>query len=127
MSGSYILGIDEVGRGCLAGPVMLGGVLLSADYPLLTNTASGESIRDYTEFDFVRDSKKLTEKKRILATALIPKYQLFSQVLQCSNTQIDEYGIGVCLSYMVSVMIGWTLFVNNISSLTVIIDGKLGS
>ena len=45
---SAICGIDEVGRGPLAGPVVAGAVILSRD----------------TEILYLNDSKKLSEKKR---------------------------------------------------------------
>ena len=45
---SYICGIDEVGRGPLAGPVVAGAVILPKDCSLL----------------YLNDSKKLSEKKR---------------------------------------------------------------
>ena len=45
---TYICGIDEVGRGPLAGPVMAAAVILPKDCDIL----------------YLNDSKKLTEKKR---------------------------------------------------------------
>jgi ribonuclease HII len=51
----YIIGIDEVGRGPLAGPVAVGAVAIdSAVY----------NSRLKKEFKGIRDSKKLSEKKR---------------------------------------------------------------
>ena len=44
----YICGIDEAGRGPLAGPVVAGGGILPKDKPIL----------------FLNDSQKLSEKKR---------------------------------------------------------------
>ena len=44
----YICGIDEVGRGPFAGPVVAGAVILPKDDPIL----------------YLNDSKKLSEKKR---------------------------------------------------------------
>ncbi|NLL79856.1 MAG: ribonuclease HII [Clostridiales bacterium] len=44
----YICGIDEVGRGPLAGPVVAGAVILPKDCPIL----------------YLNDSKQLSEKKR---------------------------------------------------------------
>jgi len=58
----YIAGIDEAGRGPLAGPVVVAGVIMPLDEDKI--------------IDGVNDSKKLSEKKRdvlydkILATAL---------------------------------------------------------
>ena len=45
---SYICGIDEVGRGPLAGPVVAGAVILPRDCEIL----------------YLNDSKKLSEKRR---------------------------------------------------------------
>ena len=45
---AYICGIDEVGRGPLAGPVVAGAVILPKDCDIL----------------YLNDSKQLTEKKR---------------------------------------------------------------
>lgn len=59
-------GCDEAGRGCLAGPVVAGAVILKPD-------------ANYPELD---DSKKLTEKKR---------YQLREMILR----EALAYGIGV--------------------------------
>ena len=47
-STGYIAGIDEVGRGPLAGPVVTAAVILDPNRPILG----------------LADSKKLTEKKR---------------------------------------------------------------
>ena len=45
---TYVCGIDEVGRGPLAGPVVAGAVILPKDCDIL----------------YINDSKKLSEKKR---------------------------------------------------------------
>lgn len=47
----YIIGIDEAGRGPLAGPVAVGGVCIPSDF-------------DFSIFSYVRDSKKLSERAR---------------------------------------------------------------
>lgn len=47
----YIVGIDEAGRGPLAGPVAVGAVAVPHDF-------------DWARIEGVRDSKKLSEKKR---------------------------------------------------------------
>jgi ribonuclease HII len=49
------VGLDEVGRGCLAGPVVTAAVILPKDF----------------DFPIVKDSKKLSEKKRKEAFELI--------------------------------------------------------
>lgn len=51
----YIVGIDEVGRGPVAGPVTLAGVMIKKDFYINESNAF---------FDSIKDSKKLSEKKR---------------------------------------------------------------
>ncbi len=52
-SWQYVAGLDEAGRGALAGPVCVGAVILPHDAPFLLRTLGG-----------VRDSKQLTTRKR---------------------------------------------------------------
>ncbi len=47
----WLIGIDEAGRGSLAGPVSVGGVLVQADF-------------DFSIFTKVADSKQLSPQKR---------------------------------------------------------------
>ena len=49
----HIAGLDEAGRGALAGPVAVGAVILPNDKTLLSSTLAG-----------VNDSKQLTPRKR---------------------------------------------------------------
>lgn len=60
-SHDYILGIDEVGWGCVAGPVVLGGCLI----PKKFYSEYEEIIKDYPLFEKVKDSKGVSEKKRV--------------------------------------------------------------
>ena len=66
-----ICGIDEVGRGCLAGPVYSAAVVLDQN----TNF-------EYKDFYQINDSKKLSEKKR---------EKLFDYIVD-----ISKFGIGIC-------------------------------
>lgn len=70
-------GIDEVGRGCLAGPVVAAAVILPKDYshPLLN------------------DSKKLTQKTRRLLETHIKQHAIAYQVAQVSHQVIDQVNI----------------------------------
>lgn len=54
-------GLDEAGRGPLAGPVTAGCVVLPEDFP----------------FEILKDSKKLSEKKRIYAESVIKEKALW--------------------------------------------------
>lgn len=70
-------GCDEAGRGCLAGPVVAGAVILKpgADYP---------------ELD---DSKKLTEKKRYALREMILQEALAYGIGIVTAAEIDEINI----------------------------------
>lgn len=66
-NGRIPIGIDEAGRGPLAGPVVAAAVLFkSAEF----NIPEGRE----KEFTLIRDSKKLSEKQREMAFALVREY-----------------------------------------------------
>ena len=69
-------GVDEVGRGCLAGPVFAAAVILNTKI----NT------RD------IRDSKKITFKKRILLSKYIKKNSTYA-VASASVEEINKINI----------------------------------
>lgn len=70
-----IIGIDEVGRGCLFGPLAVGIVILKIQKNLP---------------DFLVDSKKISEKKRILAKEWIEKNSIFNQVILTPAYKLDQ-------------------------------------
>lgn len=74
---NYICGIDEVGRGCLAGPVFAGAVILPKNF----------------ESELIKDSKKLTEKKRIEAFNLIKENAISWSCHQVTEEVIDDINI----------------------------------
>jgi len=71
-------GVDEVGRGPLAGPVVTAAVILSPHDPMLGQ---------------YRDSKKVSEKKRIKIYHHIRQYAVSYAVAQASLEEIDELNI----------------------------------
>ena len=77
-----IAGIDEVGRGAFAGPVVAAAVILPLDDP--TRIAA---LKDVT------DSKLLTFRKRESLDALIRSIALSYGIGSCSAEFIDENGI----------------------------------
>ena len=72
-----ICGIDEVGRGPLAGPVVAGAVILSRD----------------TEILYLNDSKKLSEKKREALYDEIMEKAVAVGIGMASPARIDEINI----------------------------------
>jgi len=71
-----VAGLDEAGRGALAGPVCVGAVILPHDNPLLLRTLSG-----------VRDSKQLTPRKR---DQLTPRIKAFARAWGIGFASVDE-------------------------------------
>lgn len=76
----YELGVDEVGRGCFFGPVVAAAVVL----PLELNEP---------EWKKIKDSKKLSEKKRLELTAFIKQHALVYHIAECSHKEIDQINI----------------------------------
>jgi len=120
-----VLGIDEVGRGALAGEVTICGCLLSSNLPQLCYKFNPKKWTPLLSSDLklVTDSKLLTSKNREKVANLAKACSLKFIVLSAGNNLIDEFGIGVCLSYLVSLAI---FFIDvNDKELKIIIDGKI--
>ena len=77
MSGQ-ICGIDEAGRGCLAGPLCVAGCVLQREIAGLA------------------DSKKLSEKRREELYAQIIENSHY-KIVEISSAQVDEAGLSSCL------------------------------
>ena len=73
----YICGIDEVGRGPLAGPVVAGAVILPKDCRIL----------------YLNDSKQLSEKKREELYEIIMREAVSTGIGYASPERIDEINI----------------------------------
>jgi ribonuclease HII len=75
----YILeaGVDEVGRGCLAGPVVAAAVILPPDY----------------QHPLLNDSKKLSRKQRELLREDILRDAVAWAIGEASPAEIDEVNI----------------------------------
>lgn len=72
-----VMGLDEVGRGCLAGPVVAAGVIFEPG----------------NEIEGIRDSKKIPEKERLRLADLIKEKALFWTVQEGSIEEIDRLNI----------------------------------
>lgn len=80
-----IVGIDEVGRGAWAGPLVVGAVLLG-----------GTSIEGLT------DSKKLTRKQRVVLDLEIRQKALSVGIGWVSAKHVDRYGLSAALKLAAS-------------------------
>ncbi|MEG0961785.1 MAG: ribonuclease HII [Lachnospiraceae bacterium] len=73
----YVCGIDEVGRGPLAGPVVAGAVILPKHCKIL----------------YINDSKQLSEKKREMLYDIIMEQALATGIGTVGPARIDEINI----------------------------------
>jgi ribonuclease HII len=80
----HVAGLDEAGRGALAGPVAVGAVILPGDESRLSGTLAG-----------LRDSKQMTPLERDLLAPRIKQIALTWNVGFASAGEIDSQGI-VC-------------------------------
>ena len=78
-----IAGVDEAGRGPLAGPVAAAAVILPPEF-----------IGDEPWLAAIDDSKRLTERRRAEAAGLIRENALACEVELVSSEIIDHIGIG---------------------------------
>jgi ribonuclease HII len=74
-----LCGIDEAGRGCLAGPLVVAGVVLQS------------------EIEGLDDSKKLTERKREALFEKIVQNSLY-EIVFTDNKTIDTIGLSKAIS-----------------------------
>jgi ribonuclease HII len=75
--GRLVVGIDEVGRGCIAGPVVAAAVILDENNPI----------------DGLADSKKLSKTKRNNLAAQIREHALAYSIGRAEVNEIDEINI----------------------------------
>ncbi|MGD1822546.1 MAG: ribonuclease HII [Pleomorphochaeta sp.] len=77
LSNKIIIGLDEAGRGPLAGPVCAGACILNKDFPI----------------EVLNDSKKLNRKQLLIAYEAIIKYSTSYAIAWCTAKEIDELNI----------------------------------
>ena len=88
----YVAGIDEVGRGCLAGPMVVCAVILNKEHIQdIDNLADEHKI--YSE---IKDSKLLTPKKRLNIRDYIINEIISYSLIEVPHYKIDSDGITQC-------------------------------
>ena len=87
---NIIGGIDEVGRGCLAGPLVTAIVVINLSKINQRYDENGF----FEMIEQIKDSKKLTEKKRRFLSEFIKKEMaIFYNIQEITNNDIDILGI----------------------------------
>lgn len=82
----WVIGLDEVGRGSLAGPVMVGAAVIGI-----------KQVKENYMPEGLADSKLLSEKRREELYEPLQKWCTTWAVESCTNTEIDEWGISYAL------------------------------
>ncbi len=75
----HVAGVDEVGRGCFAGPVVAAAVVLPSNFKAT---------------DKINDSKKLSAKVRKELSAIIKEHALSYSIAEISVPVINKIGVG---------------------------------
>lgn len=100
-------GIDEVGRGCLAGPVMVAAV-----------TWDSRAAAAQSWFSSLKDSKLLSAQKRAWLFPLILQQASYVRVASLSHVVID------CINILQATLHGFELVAPAFSSIPLLIDGN---
>ncbi len=93
---TYVAGLDEAGRGALAGPVAVGAVILPKQAPNSTRGGRGHATTARRIIDSlrgVRDSKQMTPAQREEAAARIRQHAAAWSVGFAAPEEIDAWGI----------------------------------
>lgn len=105
-----LLGIDEVGRGPWAGPLVIGAVVLQDNQAPWTSELT--------------DSKRLSPKKRELLNAVILEKALATGLGWVPVTELDQHGLGAALK-IAARRATEQILAQNISFDEIIIDGTI--
>jgi ribonuclease HII len=84
---SYVIGCDEVGRGCLAGPVVAGAVVFEIPSDKIMQSKSKQWMKE------VRDSKLLNASKRSILDSQIRFQAVTFGIGVVSSSSVDKNNI----------------------------------
>ncbi len=84
-SQALAIGVDEVGRGCLAGPVVAGAVMF--------DWSNIDAIRNLADHFVIRDSKTLSRERRRSTAEAIRQVACVVGIAEIDSQEIDEINI----------------------------------
>lgn len=97
MTTPIILGIDEVGRGPWAGPLIVGAVVLGEKFQPQNIQTSDKQINLQDLWQALADSKQLTAKKRQALNQPILDHAAATGLGWVSAAELDQYGLSASL------------------------------
>lgn len=108
----YIAGVDEVGRGCIAGPMVVCAAILNSEH--LANLSNNDIMSaDLGLYKDIRDSKLISAKKREQLSKFLHTVAISYSIKVIDSKDLDELGISK------ATQIG---FLNSVESLNVKAD-----
>lgn len=88
---SVVAGVDEVGRGCFAGPLVAAAVAWN---PIIAKPDNQLGLKEQGLLESITDSKKLSAEKRLILAGFIKQFAMAYYICEISSKQIDEGGVG---------------------------------
>ncbi len=89
---TYVAGIDEVGRGALAGPMVVCAVVLDKNrLPDFDDLPEDKKL-----YTFINDSKKVTPKRRLILSDYLINEVLSYSIIEIPHFELDEFGLVTC-------------------------------
>ncbi len=123
-----IIGVDEVGRGAVAGPMYLGGVVVIPSHPLFSLLSQRfeflNLLLEEKEKIILRDSKKMTPRQRQRAARFLES-QLNFFLVKISNQLIDEKGISQAFKLGLNQLLERVSSVFSLTETKLLLDGNL--
>ncbi len=104
-----VCGLDEVGRGALAGPLLAAAIVIKCPAQKIITTAPAP----------IRDSKKLTKKQRLQLFKFIQSLPIQFAIESISVSEINKQGISWANKTV------FTNLINQIQAQKYIVDGNL--
>lgn len=117
LNNRLVIGVDEVGRGPLAGPVTVGAVCFGSPD---TDFVKGE-----IELSGIDDSKKIPAEKRVKLSQFIKKVAHSYSICSGTVEEINEYGIAAVIKKLINDSVNKILAASRLTcNFAVIIDGN---
>lgn len=108
--GKLVIGIDEAGRGCLAGPVVAAAIAFPINFFLNQNV---NHIK-------INDSKRLTKLEREIAFNFIKENSIYFSYAIIDNSIIDKYNILQATQIAMNICLNSNKFENSVA----LVDGN---
>ena len=89
----YVAGIDEVGKGPLAGPLVVAAAIVNLKRLFEIEHEVEEKTHKKHLYSQIRDSKKISDKKRRLIAPFLHKELISYSLIEVTHQEIDRRGI----------------------------------